>query len=141
DAVVDPSTGAIVCHSTLHHNPNNGCIPMNIFGEGAASPESIAWVQGTTDYDQNNTQQVLALTLNRTLFSNWAGDVGLATGLEYRNEEISQEVDPLSSQSILAEDVAHIRGMPVPLIGQLGLYQQTNPQNLAGEISVKEAFA
>ncbi len=43
DAVIDPLTGAIVCHSSLTF-PGNGCVPMNTFGVGSPSPEAIAYV-------------------------------------------------------------------------------------------------
>src|SRR5690606_13371311 len=43
DAVVDPSTGRIVCRSSLA-NPSNGCVPINWFGSSAPSPQAIAYI-------------------------------------------------------------------------------------------------
>src|SRR6185295_3615174 len=43
DAVKDPATGRIVCRSTLF-NPGNGCVPIDLFGAGRASPEAVDYV-------------------------------------------------------------------------------------------------
>ena len=45
DAVVDPSTGNIVCHAALV-NPGKwgGCVPIDLFGRGNASDAAIAYV-------------------------------------------------------------------------------------------------
>ncbi|MFV3131253.1 TonB-dependent receptor plug domain-containing protein [Niveispirillum sp. KHB5.9] len=96
DAVRNPSTGAIVCRSTLT-NPTNGCVPYNIFGTGVASDAARNYVLGTSWGRSKLTQEVFAGTLRGEPFSNWAGPVSLATGIEHRSEAVSGSNDPLST--------------------------------------------
>lgn len=89
DAVIHPTTGAIVCRSTLT-SPGNGCVPYNPFGTGVNSPEAIAYTAGTRSHrDQLFKQEVIAAAISGTAFSTWAGPVSVATGLEHRREEAS----------------------------------------------------
>ena len=90
DAVLDPASGAIVCRSTLT-DPGNGCVPLNVFGNGVASPGAMAYVNadpGQNFQIQRLTQHVAAISANGTLpFGFEAGDVALALGAEYRSEK------------------------------------------------------
>jgi len=95
DAVRD-ATGAIVCRSTLT-NPGNGCVPYDIFGTGVNSQAAINYVKGTAFGRPKLTEDVVAATLHGAPFSSWAGPVSIATGLEYRKEEVSGTNDPLST--------------------------------------------
>lgn len=125
DAVVAPpgnaagiAPGTIVCRSTLT-NPNNGCAPLNIFGQGAASQAAIDYVLGEQFTRQRYTQHVIEGSLQGDLFSTWAGPVSFATGASYRREEIKAVSDPLSRESAFG-------------IG--------NPKPYGGSYNVKEAF-
>jgi outer membrane receptor protein involved in Fe transport len=95
DAVRDPATGRIVCRSTLTA-PGNGCVPLNIFGVGVASPEAIAYVKGVATQDLVLKQEVASTALSGDLFEGWAGPVSFATGAEYRKESITGTSDALS---------------------------------------------
>ncbi len=53
--------GAPVCRSTLT-NPTNGCVPMNVFGEGSLGAASIAWATGESE--GLRTQQHLDIALD-----------------------------------------------------------------------------
>jgi outer membrane receptor protein involved in Fe transport len=79
DAVVDPASGNVVCRSTLT-NPTNGCIPVNVFGDGSLTLNPF--VNGTAHFRLVTKQSVAAANLRGTPFSTWAGPVALATGLE-----------------------------------------------------------
>ncbi|MBW8812622.1 MAG: TonB-dependent receptor [Caulobacterales bacterium] len=94
DATRD-ATGKIVCRSTLT-NPADGCVPLNIFGIGVASPEAIAYVKGVATQNLTLKQNVAAATLSGEPFSLWAGPVSIATGAEYRKEQITGDADALS---------------------------------------------
>ncbi|HEY6644398.1 TonB-dependent receptor plug domain-containing protein [Povalibacter sp.] len=90
DSVVDPSSGNIVCRSTLT-NPSNGCVPYNPMGTGVNSQAAVDYVEGNGEKMwryQQLTQDVVAVALNGKPFSTWAGDVGIATGAEWRKEWI-----------------------------------------------------
>jgi iron complex outermembrane receptor protein len=95
DAVRDPATGRIVCRSTLT-SPNDGCVPLNIFGIGVADPAAVRYVQGVATQDLRLNEDVAALSISGEPFSIWAGPVSTAVGGEYRKEEITGTADPVS---------------------------------------------
>lgn len=118
DAVIHPDTGNPVCRSTLT-DPNNGCVPANVFGQGSISPEAVAYYTGTSWVKQRQEQNVYAFKLDGSPFQAWAGPASAAIGFEYREESIVVDSDPISQA----------RG-----------WRQINTQTLVGEYDVKEAF-
>lgn len=90
------SAGQPVCRSTLT-NPSNGCVPVNLFGEGnwTAAAQSYLYADGWLE--QEFTQWALAANVQGDLFSTWAGPVPLALGVEYRDNDSSTTADPISS--------------------------------------------
>jgi len=88
DAVVSPTTGAIVCRSTLT-NPTNGCVPYNLMTRSENSQAAINYIAGTTQLNQDITQKNVAGTVSGEPFSLWAGAVSVAAGVEWRKEKIS----------------------------------------------------
>ena len=111
DAIANPATGGVagvavgapICRSTLT-NPTNGCVPMNIFGEGSLGAASIAYVTGLTDglrtrQDLKIKQDVWAIDAQVSPFSLWAGDVSIAAGFEYRDESFTATADAVSIAS------------------------------------------
>lgn len=95
DAVRNPATGAIVCRSTLT-NPTNGCVPLNVFGVGVATPAAIAYTHGTA-YQRSNVQlDVVSFDATGTLFPLPAGDVSLAFGGDYIKNQASSTQDDLA---------------------------------------------
>lgn len=119
DAVVNPANGQIVCRSTLT-NPTNGCVPLNIFGEGSPSPAALAYAIGASQAVSRLTQDVTAANISGNLLDGWAGPISLAAGAEWRRERASVTSDPLS------------------IAGQ---YLFGNPQPWSGGYSAKEAYA
>lgn len=123
-ATTGVANGTIVCRSTLT-NPNNGCIPLNIFGPFARRPDTVSppgldYVFGTSRAVLDMTQKVVAASVSGEPFSTWAGPVSFATGAEYREEAAEQAVDPIS---------------------QAGGFALGNPRALSGKFNVKEGFA
>jgi outer membrane receptor protein involved in Fe transport len=111
DAVANPATGGVpgvavgtpVCRSTLTA-PTNGCVPMNIFGEGLLGANAIAWVTGASDglltrQDIDFYQHVWSIDGQYSPFATWAGDVSIAAGFEYRKENFDSSADPTSMAS------------------------------------------
>ncbi|WP_321393913.1 TonB-dependent receptor [Emcibacter sp.] len=87
DAVLDPGTGEIVCRANLGGaNGAPGCVPLNLFGDGAPSQEALDYIHGVGQTDYKITQKVVAATVNGTLLDLPAGPVGMAFGMEYRDE-------------------------------------------------------
>ncbi len=97
DAVRNPATGAIVCRSTLTV-PTNGCVPYNVFGKGVNSQAAINWSgNGQPELHVKQTQDVISGGFNGEPFSNWAGAISVAGGVEYRKEAaVAKNEGPIS---------------------------------------------
>lgn len=99
-SAIDPvrnSNGAIVCRSTLT-DPTNGCVPFDIFGTGVNSQAALSYVTGTAWGRTELTENDVAGNLNGNPFSDWAGPISVAAGIEHRREAVSGSNDPLSPQ-------------------------------------------
>ncbi|QSR20051.1 TonB-dependent siderophore receptor [Novosphingobium sp. KA1] len=126
DAVVDPSSGAIVCRSSLA-NPGNGCVPVNVFGTNTVSSDALNYVTGTNTADQKFKEFVAAASIAGAPVTLWAGDLGFAAGVEYRRQSFNQVVDPLSEAYN-------------PITNAEGAYRVGNAKAQSGKYNVKEAF-
>lgn len=136
DAVVSPTTGQIVCRSTLT-TPNDGCVPINLFGEGSPSAAAIAYVRGDARAVQDTTQDNVGFSISGEPFALPAGPLSLAIGGEYRRDESVQTRDALSADVI---STANIRGIPASLNGRVGLLERTNPPAFSGYHEDYEGF-
>jgi len=87
--------GSVACRSTLT-NPGNGCVPFNAVGVGLGSPEAVKYVTGTERDHYYVHQDAFEANITGPLFSEWAGDVVFAGGLNYRYESYTQQSDDLS---------------------------------------------
>ena len=114
----------IVCRSTLT-NPTDGCIPINIFGDGSAVVNGYAF--GTATFEVVNVQQVAAANINGDIFNTWAGPVSIAAGAEYRKESINGDADPISQQ--------------LQPNGTTGGFQLANQLPILGSYDLWEAYA
>lgn len=137
DAVVGPN-GTVVCQSAIA-NPTayGGCVPINLFGPGSASPEALAYVRGDLLNNNVMTQDNVAMSIDGSPFELWAGPVSFATGLEWRKLEGVATSDPISNSFI---DFTGVRGVPNALRAQHGGWQSNNPKPARGESEVKEGF-
>ena len=98
DAVRDPNTGAVVCRSTLTA-PTNGCVPYNLFGTGVNSQAAINYLEPfAPTQNLKLTQDVWSAQIAGEPFSDWAGPVSLAAGVQHRLEKVSASADALSGQ-------------------------------------------
>jgi outer membrane receptor protein involved in Fe transport len=98
--VGDPGFGQnIVCRSTLT-DPGNGCVPINIFGEGAPSPAALAFVNRTSHLFQAASQMDILGFLSGDS-SQWinlpGGPIGFSIGSEFRRETAESHADPVSA--------------------------------------------
>ena len=136
NAVVNPANGQIVCQTTLA-NPNNGCVPLNIFGNGSPSPAALKYVTGTAIQFVNLEEDIADFSVSGDLFDLPGGAASLAFGGTYRKEEFRQTTDPTSQE---IRTGAGIPGYPAGLVNTLGGYERTNPQPSAGGYEVYEGF-
>ncbi|WP_423603472.1 TonB-dependent receptor plug domain-containing protein [Sphingomonas sp. MS122] len=117
DAIRLPS-GQIVCRDVTARA--QGCVPLNLFGDGAMSQEAVDYVNGTQFHQVTLTQTVVAANLRGEPFSTWAGPVSLAVGAEYRRDSAEAVSDS---------------------IAEAGGYNFSNPRPYEGAFDVKEAYA
>ncbi len=138
DAVRDPSSGNVVCRVTLT-NPAlyPGCVPINLFGQGAPSQEAIDYVEATSAYRTDFTQDVADLSVRARPFSTWAGEVSLAAGGQYRRIELDQVTDDIGPS---VNDATGIRGFPAAYLNQPGGYLLTNVFPVSGGYHLWEVF-
>lgn len=109
---------------TFTPGASSGCAPLNILGEGLASPEALAFINADLENYSKVWHHVATLSFSGdfgAVFELPGGPVGWAVGAEYREENSEFVSDPLSQQGALA-DLAQI--MPE-----------------YGDFNVKEAFA
>ncbi len=94
DAVHDPVSGGIVCRSTLFDS-TNGCVPINLFGAGRASPQAIDYVLDDK-YGRVRVQQHFAeISADGPIAANLgAGPILLALGASFREDSFAQSADP-----------------------------------------------
>ncbi|HVV28023.1 MAG TPA: TonB-dependent receptor [Rhizomicrobium sp.] len=87
--------GSVVCRSTLTA-PTNGCVPFNAVGVSRGSPEAVDYVSGTESDQYHVFQDAFEGNITGPLFTEWAGDVVFAGGLNYRFDSYSQLSDAYS---------------------------------------------
>jgi len=103
DAVAGPN-GQIQCRNPVAAAA--GCVPIDIFG-GALSDEqqpqisqtAAAYIAPHFNGPYSTTaerQEAASMAINGTPFKDWAGDVALAFGAEYREEAFKTTADPYS---------------------------------------------
>jgi outer membrane receptor protein involved in Fe transport len=91
--------GQAVCRINADANPNNdnaACVPVNLFGEYQWDPAAKAYFYGTGWQTATIDQHVAAANIQGQLFDTWAGPVSVAAGLEYREDSIVGNADPVS---------------------------------------------
>jgi outer membrane receptor protein involved in Fe transport len=94
DVVAGPG-GQPICRSTLT-DPTNGCVPANIFGLGSVSPAAVAYVTGTSFQRSHSSSANVSANVSGSLGATWAGPIGVATGIEYREDDVNSKSDPIS---------------------------------------------
>ena len=96
--------------SQFFQSPINGntftagqCQPLNIFGEGVATPAALDFIRANTTEHSRLTQNVVSGSVGgdfRNLFSLPGGELGYSLGAEYRKEESRFTPDPLEQQGL-----------------------------------------
>ena len=151
DAVIDPNTGAVTCSSTLIQ-PDDGCVPLNLFGMGKTTQSGRDWVHDymtqTADYKQTSAEFVV----NGEVFDGFgAGPVFMAAGVNWRDDRVNQRVSdafgplPPAGEGYITDKDANgdllYRGLPSVYINSVPVIDRTNASAYTGEIDVWEAFS
>jgi outer membrane receptor protein involved in Fe transport len=85
--LVDPVTGQCF-------DPSNGCVPLDIFGEGRLSPEAAQFLRITNVENQTERTQTLAsVFVTGSPLDSWAGPIDVAIGLEWRSDDATFKAD------------------------------------------------
>jgi len=79
-----PATGSGLVDESLPFV--DGCVPLNIFGEGVASPEALAWATGQSRFATDIEQATFAFNFGGDLIELPGGPIGFAAGYEHREE-------------------------------------------------------
>ncbi|MEC3947757.1 TonB-dependent receptor domain-containing protein [Sphingobium sp. HWE2-09] len=134
DAVRDPATNQAVCRVTLV-NPGllPGCVPINLFGPNAASPESIAYVLGTSTYRATTKMDIGSVNISGQPFSLWAGPVGFAIGGEIRRQTLDLTSNSDPSDVIDYTGIRGVFGTPLRFLTD-------NVGSASGDYTVKEVY-
>ena len=132
DAVINPANGQPICRAVLTGqvpDPNvdpsliQGCLPLNVFGNTAASAGALNYAFADLTEANEISQDVYAGTISGQLWKGWgAGGLMGAFGLEYRTEDLVNNAGDLP------------RAQRTDFSLQYG-------DSFAGNTDVKEAFA
>lgn len=96
-----------------------GCVPINLFGEGAPSAAATAYVTGTPKLRSTTRLDNAGISLRGEPFDLWAGAVSVAVGGEWRREGVVQRSGALD---------------------QAGAFTTFSFSQQFGSFTVKEAF-
>ena len=72
----------------------DGCVPLNIFGEGSITTEAANYIRYTSNLSQEREQITFAANINGDIFQLPAGALKAAFGVEYRREDQVTVGDP-----------------------------------------------
>ena len=72
----------------------DGCVPLNLFGEGSISEAAADYIRYNGFATQSRTQYTAGGYITGDLFDIWAGSVKTAAGVEFRREEQTTTGDP-----------------------------------------------
>lgn len=135
--------GSIVCRTSLT-DPANGCVPLNIFGPGAASQGALDYIYESMGFKQSTRQDAAAVSTQGEVFDTWAGPVSIALGAEWRKVRTvvtSDELSQMLPTDYVAQYTPGVRGLPGSYLSQnRGVFLFGNYQPLRGSYNVKEAF-
>jgi outer membrane receptor protein involved in Fe transport len=132
DVVDNPATPGVdpVCRSTLD-GTDPACVPYDIFATGQVTPGMLAYLQ-TPGFKRGTNQQTVASASLTGNLGGWGiqfpwanSGVGIALGVEYRKESLSEQTDAAFS-ALPSSDLA---GQGAPTL------------SIDGQFDVKEAFA
>lgn len=144
DTVLDPDSGEAICRSTLSF-PDDGCVPLDVFGQGSASAAARDWVtEGDPSQRQRTRQQLADLTVRGDLWQLPAGTISVATGVSWRLESARSRArrDPVELESLRIEPAESqgYRGLPAAYVGNSNIFERTVATNMRGQYSVWESF-
>lgn len=134
------SAGQITCSSAAATAA--GCLPINVFGGQPLTEAQYGYIAPTRGPRSltNFKEDAAAISFNATPFQNWAGDVAVALGAEWRREHYVTQADPYGA----GISASSLNGPDYPTDALLATAGSNwfagNYKNGRGTYSVKEAF-
>ena len=98
--VIPGPGGTLICADPLARE--QGCVPLDIFGPNAASPEAVNYIAAPQSRTTRTTQQLAGANITGELFQLWDGPAGIAVGGEYRKEFSEENNDALTETGLNA---------------------------------------
>ncbi|MGA0607329.1 TonB-dependent receptor plug domain-containing protein [Phenylobacterium sp. VNQ135] len=102
-------------------DPSNGCVPLNLFGEGRISPAAAQFIStrinSTQDFEEIIAQAFISGD-TENFFSLPAGPIGFAIGAEYRSDEFAFR----PSQDLAVGNLTGFNASP-PVSGYIDVYE------------------
>lgn len=113
DPTSRPADPAAPFGTNLRQDDFDRCVPLDIFGEGRASPEALAYIAALSTSKTSIEQEVFSANANIAPITLPAGDFQVGIGYEHRVEAARFAVDGFSSLGL---------GRSVPIEGTSGRY-------------------
>ncbi len=95
NANINPATGQVQCADAAARL--EGCVPINLFGPGKASPAALAYIRAIKTYNDTISEGDFQADINGPVYSLPYGDLQLALGVEHRREDGSSTPDALTA--------------------------------------------
>ena len=92
--------GSIVCAGNVGTLAAPGCVPFNVFGPNQFSAAARAYVARSGFQTEDTDENVLAANLHGDVLHLPGGALAIATGVEFRNDEIQGNADALSAANL-----------------------------------------
>lgn len=133
---VDPAATPFDFPDAITYSPAAGnCVPLNLFGEGVASPAAVDWVMNTTTAVDEIEQKVLSGFLRGDWVDLPGGALGWVVGAEYREESSESRPDPFDTAGATFGNIID------PNFGEFDvteIFAETNLPVLAGKPGAQE---
>ena len=144
DAVAGPN-GTVICRANATTITAPGCAPFSFIGGPKTASAALNYVSppGHGSYALlYQRQEAAALTFNGVPFKDWAGEVALAFGVEYREEAYHQNADPYGN-GVTADSPLSADYPADPLLDLVNgnNWRRAQYHNGAGNYHVSEGFA
>jgi iron complex outermembrane receptor protein len=96
----DGNTSEAICLSAEARA--QGCVPVSVFGPGSISPEAAHYIAAPGMLSTFTSQKLAGLNVSGEPVELWAGPLGVAVGMEYREEYARSEFDALQQAGLNA---------------------------------------
>lgn len=135
------TVGQIVCRSAVAYS--SGCVPLNVIGINPVNPAAWSYINPASGPFQGTSerQEAASLAFSSSPFKDWAGDVSVAFGFEYREEAYHANADWYGAGLSAASPVT-ARYPADPVLATNGNnYYAGSFFDGSGNYHVREAFA